>query len=281
MAGKNPEAFSKRRVFPNDSPQIRELGVLVTTSLPFRASVSTVRRVFSLFIVLPSRALTAAVWWPFVGSAMASMFASASPTPEPPRRTQTRKRKSSETSDSDNPITTNLSAWQAVNVPKKTINNGRRTETLRVVAARSEDEESDVQEVVHARPTVALKRSRVHVDITVPADFDRDEYEDLTSQADIVSQVISERGGHFKVSFEDGRQDTVSVFPVSLSLSYSIRMLPRKGFSLRFFESASFLTVIYWQDSPACLYNFFSTYLPFRTSILPTPSPYHLLHLLS
>jgi len=151
---------------------------------------------------------------------MASMFASASPTPEPPYQTRVQVRKTSETSDSDDPNATNLSVWQAVNASRESIKNVEKAETPKALATRDEDEDSDLQEVIHARPAAASKRSRVHVEITIPADFDRDEYEDLTALAHTVSQVISERGGHFKVLFEDGHQDMVSisgVFAVILS----------------------------------------------------------------
>jgi len=124
---------------------------------------------------------------------------------------------------------TTLSAWKPVNLPRSATNSRPRNQRSRQAAARKEHGHSDMNDMDHGTPSIVPGKRRVQVEISRPSDFDKDEYDDLTSLAYNVAQILSEKGGLYQVLFEDGRQDTVSAYPLYGHQSWSIQGFTTSG----------------------------------------------------
>ena len=110
-------------------------------------------------------------------------------------------------SDSDDVLTTNVSAWKAINV-----RDGPHV---------SQEEEQEIEDVIRASLQSALveepepqeTEDDVRVDIPEVYELDREEYVDHTQLAECVSEVLSEvaNNGHsrFRVLFDDGHFEQV------------------------------------------------------------------------
>ena len=121
-------------------------------------------------------------------------------------------------SDSDEVLTTNVSAWKAINAPDPPRLN--------------QEEEDEVEDIIRVSLQPALaedaqgREEDVRIVIYPLEEQDRDEYEDFTHLVYSVSQVLSEAADRgrttYRVLFDDGHVDEVSRSYISLSEDYRL-----------------------------------------------------------